>query len=179
MDWQEVRLLGSQILHLRREFSNLREEVGRGAYVNRAAFGRISRTMTRLSASPALRLVRSVPAAEEEEEEPSGRMRALLMSRPQTCHNLWQEYMFGGPGRKPAKDFTMAERGKVKHMYSLRKPLYDKVAELVRSGVSATVACDKVYEAYGHNLPLTGILRKMKADVRSGNWPEALMVRAE
>ena len=85
-------------------------------------------------------------------------MRALLTSRLQTCHNLWQEYMFGGPGQKPAKDFTPAERGKVKHVYSLRKPLYDKVAELVKSGVLATVACDKVYEAYGPSLPLTGIL---------------------
>ena len=70
----------------------MREEVGRGAYVNRSAFGRLSRTMTRLAASPALRLVRSGPAAEEEEEEePSSRMQALLMSRPKTCHDLWQE----------------------------------------------------------------------------------------
>ena len=52
--------------------------------------------------------------------------------------------MFGGLGRKPAKDFTPAERAKVKHVYSLCKPLYNKAAELVRSGVSATVACDKV-----------------------------------
>ena len=91
------------------------------------------------------------------------------MTHPKTCHDPWQEYMFGGPGRKPVKDFTPAERGKVKHVYSLRKPLYNKVAELVRSGVSATVACDKVYEAYGPSLPLTNILRKMKADMRSGN----------
>ena len=84
--------------------------------------------------------------------------------------------MFGGPNRKPAKEFTPAERGKVKHVYSLRKPLYNKVVELVRSGVSATVACDKVYEAYGPSLPLTNILRKMIADMCSGIWPEALMV---
>ena len=83
--------------------------------------------------------------------------------------------MFDGPGRKPAKDFTPAERGKVKHVYSLRKPLYNKVAELVRIGVTATVACEKVHEVYG-SLPLTNILRKMIADMCSGIWPEALMV---
>ena len=50
----------------RRNFSNLGEDVSRRAYVNRAAFGRLSRTMTRLAATLALRLVRSVPVAEEE-----------------------------------------------------------------------------------------------------------------
>ena len=180
MDRQEVRLLGSQILHLRREFSDLREQVGRGAYTNRAAFGRLSRTMTCLAASPAMRLVRSVPAVEEEENTgDSNRVRAILMSRPKSCHDLWQDYMFGGPGRKPAKDFSPAERGRVKHLYSLRLPLCKKVAELVRGGVSATVACDEVYEAYGNRLPLTTILRKTKAGARSGIWPAVLVVRAE
>ena len=75
-----------------------------------------------------MRLVRSVPVAEEEEETcGSNRVRALLVSRPKTCHDLWQEYMFGGPGRKPAKEFTPAERGRVKHVYSLRNPLYKRL----------------------------------------------------
>ena len=87
--------------------------------------------------------------------------------------------MFGSSGRKPAKDFSPAERGQVKHVYSIRLPVCKKVVELVRSGVSATVACDKVYEAYGNRLPLSTILRKMKVDARSGNWPEVLVVRAE
>ena len=67
MDWQEVCLLGSQILHLGRDFSNLREEVRRRAYVNRASFGRLLRIMTRLAARPVLPLFRSVPVTEEEE----------------------------------------------------------------------------------------------------------------
>ena len=87
--------------------------------------------------------------------------------------------MFGGPGRKPAKDFSLTERGRVKHLYSLRLTLCKKVAELVRGGVSATVACDKVYEACGNRLSLTTILRKMKADARTENWPAVLVVRAE
>ena len=86
--------------------------------------------------------------------------------------------MLCGPGQNPAKYFTPAELEKVKHVYSLRKLLYNKVAELARSSVLATVACDKVYEAYG-SLPLTSILRKMNEDMHSENWPEALMIRAE
>ena len=180
LDRTEIRHVGSQVLHLRREFSDLREEVGRSSHCNRAAFMRLSRVMVRMAASPAMRLVRGTPAVEEEEEEEEGGgVEALLMSRPRTCHDLWQEYMFGGPGRKPAKDFTPAERGKVKHTYSMRRPLYEKVAELVRSGMSSTVACDRVYEAYGHSQPLTHVLRRMKVAKRTGMWPEVLMVRAE
>ena len=61
----------------------------------------------------------------------------------------------------------------------MRKPLWDKVDELVRSGLSAQVACDYVYQAYGMNLAVTKILRKMKADRRTGQWPARLRVRLE
>ena len=87
--------------------------------------------------------------------------------------------MFGGPGRKAAKDFTPGERGACKHIYTLRKPLWEKVSELVRHGISAAVACDKVYDAYRRNLPFTAILRKMKRDRRTNDWPELLTIPAE
>ena len=67
----------------------------------------------------------------------------------------------------------------MKHMYCMRKPFWEKVSELVSSGYSATVACDKVYKAYGPGLPVTHIMRKMKADKRTGDWPDMFTVRAE
>ena len=78
MDRQEIRLLQSQILHLFRKFSNLREEVCRGAYSNCAA------------ASPVMLLVSSVPAVKEEEKVvgDSNRAQAILMSHLKTCHDL-------------------------------------------------------------------------------------------
>ena len=93
-----------------------------------------------------MRLVRSVPAAQEEVESIAAiGCGSSLMRCLKTCHGLWQEYMFDGPGRKPAKDFTLAERGKVKHVHvQLAQPLYKKVAELVRSGVSTAMAYDMV-----------------------------------
>ena len=92
---------------------------------------------------------------------------------------LWTEYMFGGPGRKPAKDFSPRERGAVKHVYCFRKNFWDKCLELVNSGFTATAACDRIYEAYGRRLPVSAILRKMKAHKRSGDWPDSIVVRAE
>ena len=59
-------------------------------------------------------------------------------------HDLLKEYQFGGPGRKPAKDLSPQERGMFKRKYSLCKPLWDKVSELVKTGLSAQVACDYI-----------------------------------
>jgi hypothetical protein len=181
LDRQEIRLLSSQVMHMRREFGDMREEVNRGAHSNKAAFGRLSRTLLRMAASPAMRLVRAAPPDEEQLDTPTTApvLLGILSKAPKVVHDLWQEYVFGGAGRKPAKDFTPSERGACKHIYTLRKPLWEKVSELVRHGIVATVACDLVYEAYGRNLPVTKILRLMKRDRRTGDWPEALRVRAE
>ena len=81
---------------------------------------------------------------ESERRAPEGVTVALL---------LWTEYMFGGPGRKPAKDFSPRERGAVKHVYCFRKNFWDKCLELVNSGFTATAACDRIYEACGPLLP--------------------------
>jgi hypothetical protein len=45
----------------------------------------------------------------------------------QTIHALWLEYKFGIWGRKAAKDFTAAERGKAKYSYHRRKVVWDVV----------------------------------------------------
>ena len=39
--------------------------------------------------------------------------------------------MFSGPGKKSAKDLTSVKRRSVKHISSLRKPLYKNVAVMV------------------------------------------------
>ena len=64
----------------------------------------------------------------------------------------------------------------MKNKYSFCTPLWDKVAEMVRAGDTAHVACDKIYAAYGESLSVTVILRKMHADRKSGMWPERLIV---
>ena len=181
LEQQEVRLLLSQVLHLRREVGDMREELNRGAHMNKATFARLSKTLGRMASSPAMRLVRASPPAEEQLNTPAipPTVLPVLSKRPKVIHGLWQEYMFGGPGRKAAKYFTPGERGACKHIYTLRKPLLEKVSELVRHGILAAVACDKVYDAYRRNLPFTAILRKMKRDRRTNDWPEVLTIRAE
>ena len=72
------------------------------------------------------------------------------MPRPRTVHDLWKEYQFGGPGRKAVKDSTPIETLKVMSIYSMRMPLWDKVEELVRNGVTL-------------RLPATGFMKQHTA----------------
>ena len=48
---------------------------------------------------------------------------------------------------------------------------------MVRAGDTAHTACDKIYAAYGENLSVTKIIRKMQVDRRFGTWPAQLMVQ--
>ena len=75
------------------------------------------------------------------------------------------------------KDFNSGEQGAVKSKYSFWKAFWDKTAEMVRAGYTAQVACDKMYACYGESISVTDILRKMKANRRSGQWPDRLVVQ--
>ena len=73
--------------------------------------------------------------------------------------------MNGLRGNKAARSFTARERGRVKHIFSKRKIFWDKVSELVRSGEMASVAIDKIYDAYGGTgESVSTILRAMQKE---------------
>ena len=80
-------------------------------------------------------------------------------------------------GNKAAKDFTSAKCGAVKAKYLLRKVFWDKISELVRAGHTADRACDLVYQAYGHSVAITEILRRMQVDRRANLWPDCIKVQ--
>ena len=61
----------------------------------------------------------------------------------------------------------------------LSEALLGQVLRVGEQRYSDTVACDRTYEAYGPGLPVSVILRKMKAHRRSGDWPGLIVVRAE
>ena len=42
--------------------------------------------------------------------------------------------------------------------------------------MTADVACDKIYQAYGVGTSVTNILTAMKRDKRLGSWPASLQV---
>ncbi len=93
---------------------------------------------------------------------------ALLSKAPKNLYILWDEWMDGLGGNKPARLFTMWERGKNKSLYSRRKVFWDKVSENVKAGKSAHEAIDKIYGVYGHEKSVTQVLRCMKNDRKNG-----------
>jgi hypothetical protein len=89
---------------------------------------------------------------------------AGLSPNPRTLYLLGDEYMNGVGGRKPAKDFTRQERGRVKFKYHRRGHVWNVVARLVDGGVSADVALDKIYAVYGVGSSVTSIINQMIRD---------------
>jgi hypothetical protein len=93
---------------------------------------------------------------------------ATLSANPRSLHVLWQEYERGIGGRRAARLFTRDERGRVKHKYHRRKMVWDLISILVRGGLTAQVAIDRIYDFYGRAESVTTIINKMKNDRRNG-----------
>jgi hypothetical protein len=94
---------------------------------------------------------------------------STLSPTPRTIYILWQEYELGIRGRKPTRLFTPAERGKVKYSYHRRKVVWDVIASLVRTGDTAQVAIDRLYEVYGVAMTVSHIFNMMRQDRRTYN----------
>jgi hypothetical protein len=76
-------------------------------------------------------------------------------------------------GHKITWLFPREESGKVKHKYHRRKVVWDCIATLIRAGVMAQVAIDRVYQVYGANTTVTRIIQDK---ARSSSWHHASIV---
>ena len=102
-------------------------------------------------------------------------LHATLSRKPGNLYVLWQEWYFGIDGRKPAKDFSLRERGgKHKVIYCNRKKFWLLVEHLILSGCSADDACKKIYDAYGHLTSVTKILQQIAKDKGNKTIPQSL-----
>ena len=88
------------------------------------------------------------------------------LSRPRDLYSLWTEYTHGIEGNKPARDFTAAERGRVKQKYYRRNCFWQVVATHINAGWTAPAAVDRVYLCYGRDSSVTHILDLMLRDRR-------------
>ena len=102
---------------------------------------------------------------------------ASLSPTPRTLYTLWEEYMVGIGGRKPAREFTMHERGGAnKFKYCRRKVVWDLIESMMRSGLSSNVCIDRIYTAYGENRSVTEIINLVRRDKNEGNLPHGLAI---
>jgi len=82
--------------------------------------------------------------------------------------------MVGSGGRKAAREFTPAERGRVKHKYTRRKVVWETILRLMQAGLTSDNAIDRIYAVYGQELTVTEIINRMLRDRRSNTIPAAL-----
>lgn len=100
---------------------------------------------------------------------------ARLSKRPATLSEVWTEFKVGLHGNKPAEQFTMKERNadlSTKQKFQNRSKIWKVINRLIKSGCTAEEACGKIYQAYGHNMSVTNIVKGIIADERSGGHPD-------
>ena len=86
---------------------------------------------------------------------------ARLSPAPRSIKQLWQEYMVGLNGNKPAHLFTPNERNSsrdVKQKYYRRNKVWELMDRLIRSGLSADAAIARIHGAYGSNITMTVLI---------------------
>ena len=87
------------------------------------------------------------------------------LSQVKNLDLLWQEYMSGINGFKPASKFTSAERGKVKYRYCRRKVFWRAMTKLLSYGIDASVIIGRLENIYGNDsLSVSVILKNMRKD---------------
>ena len=101
---------------------------------------------------------------------------AELSPTPRNLYTLWEEYMVGIGGRKPARMFSRQERGRCKHKYHRRKIVWDRIALLINAGLTSHMACDRIYDVYGHGATVTTIINALKKDIRENSLDDRLRV---
>ena len=93
---------------------------------------------------------------------------ATLSNNPRSLLALWHEFKHGIEGRKAAEEFSTAERNtkKNKQKYYRRNLVWQTIARLVRGGLTAEVAIERINRAYGYSTSPTKIMETMIKDKR-------------
>jgi hypothetical protein len=178
----------SGLLSLRRENMEIKSEMAAMKSTMMSTiergFGVVNGNIRRVAAQPAQRMGSVQPQLPHEMETlaPATGIRtgtstgpgpsmmshpATLMPTPRNLHDLWNEYIFGVGGRKPARLFSMTERGQVKYKYCRRKVVWDLICGLVRQGHSSEAAIDCIYAVYGSGTSVTNIINGLKKDQKN------------
>ena len=120
----------------------------------------------RIASQPAKK-IKILQATADDGDDRSSELPPLpftLSKNPEDLYILWKEYVEGIGGRKPARLFTLTKRGRVKSLYHRRKVVWDSISLQINAGMTAHVAIDRIYQAYGANQSVTLIINSMLRD---------------
>jgi hypothetical protein len=163
----------SSLLALRQENTELKSVITGFKISTERNFGVVNGNVRRLAMRPTRNLAVLATAATNEQNQGGvaahaggdrAMMLATLIPTPRSPYDLWQEYEFGVGGRKAAKLFSYAERGRSKHKYHRRKIAWDLIGGLVRQGHTADAGIDRIYAVYGGQTSVSNIINGLKRD---------------
>ena len=166
---QQLMALHSQMMQVREGLNGLRVQLEEDRVARNRQYQTLNSNIRRVAIQPARRVNNNNGEGEGGNGEAAagnggGIDNATLSPTPRNLYLLWQEYQHGIGGRKAAKLFTPQERGRVKFKYSRRKVVWDCISTLVRSGMTANVAIDHIYQVYGANATVTQVVNRMRRD---------------
>jgi hypothetical protein len=89
-----------------------------------------------------------------------------LSKNPRDLYVVWKEWEFGLNGTKPARDFTIHERGANRFAFSRRKNVWDAVTRMIAHGFTSDTAIDRIYLVYGRKKSVCTICNLLAKDRR-------------
>ena len=159
-----MRALQSQLQGIKTQIAEIDNRLVTDALATTRQLQTLNANMKRIGQSPA-RPIRSTT---------SRPVSAVLSPHPRTLYEVWDEYNNGIGGRKPAREFSSQERGKVKYKYYRRKKVWDLVSALTRTGLDCHVAIDRIYQVYGRGKSVTQIIQNIIADHKRRYTPPTI-----
>ena len=163
----QVRALQSQLMGVKAQLEDITKLIKEENIAKGRQLQALNANIKRIGLSPARPIRRT---------EGISTQSASLSPHPRTLYELWDEYVIGIGGRKPAREFTSRDRGKLKYKYYRRKKLWDLVSALTRSGLTHHVAIDQIYQVYGRQNSVTTIIAAIKRDGKTNFIPPLLRV---
>ena len=180
----QLLAMHSQLLCLRRSDDEMRQQLRDFSMQSRRQYQTVNANIRRIAVNP---LRCAAPAAGNGGVQNNGGGQAgaaggnggagpvaALSSTPRDLYVLWQEYQVGIGGRKAARMFSSFERGRVKHKFTRRKVVWSTIDKLVRGGLNANVAIDRIYNVYGRDSTVTSVINRMLTDRRNNTVPANL-----
>jgi hypothetical protein len=177
----ETETLFSQQFILQQRMEDLRQEMISLFGVQRSYLRNMNTNVKRIAAQPVVRSyskqrrttghLSSGSHGTTNVEATSPRMEEMrngvkLSRNPKDLYTVWKEWEFGLNGMKPARDFTIHERGANKFAFSRRKNLWDTVTRMIAHGFTSDTAIDRIYLVYGRGKSVCSICYALAKDRR-------------
>ena len=115
------------------------------------------------------RTLRGVEIQEGNPDQGQDTRPATSARNPELLAVIWGEYQNGRGGWKPAREFTQAERGWCKAVYSQRKPFWKCMERQIDRGDIKLTALNRIEGIYSPFGSITKMLIAIRRDKKRGS----------